>query len=150
MFDLLRGELSLIDGDAARAERSFQRCTAKAPDLPLAWGRLGDLAAAAGRMDDAIACYERLVHLLPGDGEARERLADALLAGGRREDAITRYEEALARRPDGALAARIAALRGPPASEADAVPGRIGALGWSATGGTVSPVEASRRRARAS
>jgi len=142
-FEAVRAEIVLLEGDAEKAARAFHRCTERAPELALGWSRLGELALAAGRAGEAVACLERAALLAPADAEARERLGDALSSAGRRDEAIARYREALAARPDGALAARIAALSARDPGRDDAtLPGRIGALGWSATGGTVSPVEA--------
>jgi ATP-dependent Lon protease len=143
VLDLLRGEIALVEGNAVKAEQALRRAVERAPDLALAWARLGELSAAAGRSDDAVAAWERAVRLGPGDREALEQLGDALLGAGRRGEALARYQEAQSLRADGALAARIAALAArADAAQDRAIPGRIAALGWNATGGAVSPIEA--------
>ncbi len=142
-IDLLRAEILLLEGDLARAEHAFRRAAEQRPDLSLASSRLAEILSASGRHADAAACLASLVERSPEDADALEQLGEALLAAGRREEAARRLRDALARRPDGALAARIAAIERPAAPPADErVPGRIGALGWNATGGVVSPLEA--------
>ena len=145
-FAFLRGEILLIAGDRDRAEQAFKRA-AEHPQSPLltAFGRLGELCAAAGRHADAARWFEAWLKVAPKDGGALEGLGDANLALGRPEEARAHYETALKIRPEVALAEKITALRktGRPATdEGDPNLARIGALGWNATGGIVSIIEA--------
>jgi ATP-dependent Lon protease len=143
-FAFLRGELLLLSGDRDRAEQAYQRAVERCGSLGHAHGRLGELCAAAGRHREALDWYERWLRFAPDNADALEGVGDALAAMGRREQALPRYERALAIRPDPALMNKIAAqqagMRSPSAQ--DEACGRIGALGWNATGGIVSIVEA--------
>jgi ATP-dependent Lon protease len=71
-------------------------------------------------------------------------LGDAHWGCGRAEEAAAAWQRALGREPGGPAAARLALLRAQsraPGEETRPV-GRIFALGWNATGGAVSPIEA--------
>jgi ATP-dependent Lon protease len=140
-FAFLRGEILLIAGDRDRAEQAFKRAVEHPPILA-AFGRLGELCAAAGRHKDAARWFEAWLKASPKDPDALEGLGDALVAEGRPEEAKTHYENALKTRPEVALAEKITALRHRPASDEGQSLVRIGALGWNATGGVVSLIEA--------
>ncbi|MFT3772946.1 MAG: tetratricopeptide repeat protein [Minicystis sp.] len=143
-FAVLRAEILLIENNLTKAERAFRRVTEDRPDLALGWSRLAEILSAAGKHDEAVIACEHLVALADRDPDAIERLGDELLAAGRRDDAIARWKKAFSIRPDAELMARIAAVEHAdrPPREDERVPGRIGALGWNATGGIVSPLEA--------
>jgi ATP-dependent Lon protease len=143
-YELLRAEITLLEGDPDRAARAFRRCVERAPGLALGWSRLGELCAAAGDHAEAARCYEAAIRIAPEDAENMEGLGDALAREGRGEEAIRWYERAIARRPEATLAAKAAGLRAARSPGSDAAPavGRIAALGWSPLGGVVSAVEA--------
>ena len=54
----------------------------------------------AGRIEDAVARYHRVLFLKPDYAEAHNNLGAALAAQGRVEDAVARYKCALALKPD--------------------------------------------------
>jgi len=143
-FELLRAEITLLEGDPDKAIRAYRRCVERAPGLPLGWSRLGELCAAAGDHHEAARCFEAAVRLSPEDTENMENLGDALAREGRREDAIRWYERAVARRPEATLAAKAAGLRAAmrPGSDDEPAVGRIAALGYGPLGGVVSALEA--------
>ena len=55
--------------------------------------------AAEGRLEEAVACFERLVRLKPDHADALNDLGNALDALRRRREALARYEQALQVRP---------------------------------------------------
>jgi predicted O-linked N-acetylglucosamine transferase (SPINDLY family) len=62
--------------------------------------QLGNMSAAQGQMDQAIAHYERALSLNPDYVEAHNNLGLALATQGRMDQAIAHYERALSLRPD--------------------------------------------------
>lgn len=143
-YELLRAEITLLEGNVDKAARAFRRCVERAPGVALGWTRLAELCAAAGDAGEAARCYEEALKIAPEDSEAMESLGDVLAREGRRQEALGWYERAIVRRPEATLAAKAAGLRaaGRPGSEDAPAVGRIAALGWSAYGGVVSAVEA--------
>lgn len=77
------------------------------PEAALNAGQLGNLGAAlasAGRLDEALPCFERAVAAFPEAPRLRQFLADALSLEGRYAEAIPHYQAALDREPDRANA----------------------------------------------
>lgn len=143
--EFLRGEILLIEGDHARAEAAFQGCVERAPDLGLAWNRLGDLTQSRGQLRDAVPLYKKAILLQPEDANAYEDLGDLFATLGDREQAEKMYEAARARDPNGQAEAKLRSLKEPPKplhGSDEAQVGRIGVLGWTPKGGAVSPLEA--------
>src|ERR1700722_2117604 len=58
----------------------------------------------AGRLEDAVAGYKRVLFLKPGYAEVHNNLGVALAAQGRIEEAVARYKCALSLHPDSAEA----------------------------------------------
>jgi ATP-dependent Lon protease len=143
-FLLLRAEMTLLEGDLEKSEKAYRRCVARAPGSVLAWSRLGEVLAARGRLDEAARCYEQHLTLVPDDAGALEALGDTLSAQDRPREAMEAYQKALKLQADPMIAAKVAELRSAARrAEDDARPiGRLGALGWNAMGGVVSPLEA--------
>jgi tetratricopeptide (TPR) repeat protein len=83
----------------ARAAAAAARAAELAPDSPDTQLALGDLHRVAGRFAEAIAEYEQVQELRPGDYEARFGRAWALNSMNRHEDAIVECERAIAQRP---------------------------------------------------
>ena len=61
--------------------------------------RYGRTLTQAGRFEDAILAYRRLLTLVPGDAEALGQLGQLQAWLGRYDEAIVNYREAMARRP---------------------------------------------------
>jgi ATP-dependent Lon protease len=144
VFALCRAEITLLSGDREKAEGAFRRCVEKEPLLALGWSRLGELLRARSQFDEAARVYEELCRLSPEDADAAEGHGDALFWSGHPKEAIERYRRALSLRPDALLAAKLSALTASArrAEEEERPVGRLGALGWNATGGVVSALEA--------
>lgn len=144
VVEFLKGELLAAEGDAVKAIRAFSRCAESQPDLVLAWSRLGELHELLDAHQEAQRCCERVVQLDPRQVEAWERLGNLHRHAGRTDAARTSYQRATELEPGGTAAMSLdALLRDSPAGQAQLhAPGRIGALGWNACGGLVSPVEA--------
>jgi ATP-dependent Lon protease len=143
--EFLRGEILLIEGDHARAEAAFQVCAERAPDLGLAWNRLGDLVQSRGQLRDAVPLYKKAILLQPDDANAYEDLGDLFATLGDHEQAEKMYEAAHQRDPGGKAEAKLRSLKEPqkPIHGSDEPQvGRIGVLGWTPKGGAVSPLEA--------
>lgn len=143
-FDLLRADLTLLEGDLDRSEKAFRRAVDRHPSVPLGLARLAEVLFARGRFDDSAATFDAWLRVAPDDPDALEGKGDALVALGKRSDAEAAYRKALSKRADGALGAKLADLRARARKAADDERpiGRIGALGWNATGGVVSMLEA--------
>lgn len=143
-FAFLRAEIALLLGDRDKAEEAFRRCVERAPQLALGLRRLSELSLALGYLDDATRTYEELTRLLPADADAHEGLGDALYRRGLTEAALEAYGRATSLRPDPLITAKVNGIRAVlRRAEDDARPiGRLAALGWNATGGLVSMLEA--------
>jgi len=91
------------------AQRGVPRGDAPAPPAPSETGspsakidglrRYGRTLTQAGRFDEAIRAYQRLLAMVPGDAEVLGRLGQLEAWVGRYDEAIVHYREALARRP---------------------------------------------------
>jgi ATP-dependent Lon protease len=147
-FDFLQGELHLIEGELGRAETAFQRCVERAPDLGLAWNRLGDLQQERGKLRDAVPLYKKAILLMPEDANALEDLGDLYATLGDRELAKKMYTQAEKRDPASGARDKLRSLETPAKSASllstgdEPQVGRIGVLGWTPRGGAVSPLEA--------
>jgi len=157
LVQFLRGEVLLAEGEREKAEAAYrgaleaetlppqgQAQTPSRVPWPLACERLGELLLARGASDEAAVSFARATQGETPALGALVGLGDAHWARGRRDEAATAWERALAREPGGPAAARLALVRSHArTAEQEARPvGRIGALGWDPTGGTVSPIEA--------
>lgn len=60
--------------------------------------------AAAGKINEALACYKTALDVLPDDAETHYHLAELLRAIGQREEAVTHYQRVFVRRPEAAEA----------------------------------------------
>ena len=143
VYEFLRGELLLIDGERERAERAFQSCVERAADFGVAYNRLGDLLQTRGALGEAVGFYRLALTHAPDDANAYEDLGDVLATLGEREQAIESYRAAADRDPHARAADKLrsleAALR---AATVEPAIGKIGVLGWTPSGGAVSPLEA--------
>jgi len=135
-YEFLRGEVLLVDGELERAEKSFRAVVARDDAFGLAYNRLGDLLQHRGALREAIGFYELALEHAPGDANAAEDLADCLATLGERERAVELYRRA-------GCEAKLRSLEAA-ARNRDAAPavGKIGVLGWTPSGGAVSPLEA--------
>ena len=73
---------------------------AKRPKNPRAQCSLGDALSREGRVQEAIASYERALRLKPDYAEAHNNLGTLLARAGKVEEAIGHFEQALRIRPD--------------------------------------------------
>jgi glycosyltransferase involved in cell wall biosynthesis/Flp pilus assembly protein TadD len=90
------GELAMHDGCSEEAVSHFRACLAATPhhDAAEAWLALIDARAEeqAGRLEQAIAAYERACGHRPTWALARYNLASALSRAGREDHALTEFE----------------------------------------------------------
>jgi GT2 family glycosyltransferase len=87
-------------GDREKATTLLQHLTALDPGYGPAWDDLGTLLAAAGKKEEALACYEKAVVCALRDPAVFKRYAGVALELGRVEDAARQYERYLSRFPD--------------------------------------------------
>lgn len=91
----------------------LRRALAEAPQMALAWQRLGLTEAAGGELSSAIASFRRATGISPALPAPWENLGLALSVLGRWHDAATAYETAFSLRSDRAdLAAQLAGALG--------------------------------------
>jgi len=145
-FELMRGEIFLIDGDLDRAEKHLRAAVAIDGGVGLAWNRLGDIVQSRGRLREAVGLYERAVACAPEDANAWEDLGDLHATLGDKARAAEMYQKAEALDPRGKAREKRESLSSSKKTGAfgDDQPrvGRIGVLGWTPRGGAVSPLEA--------
>lgn len=84
-------------GDGLAAAAALQSAERREPNDPRLPFRRGELLAAAGHSDDAIAAYRRALQLDPNTALAHYRLALALKERGERGDAVFHLEQAQGR-----------------------------------------------------
>lgn len=96
----LMGMLATQRGDAAAALDFTSRARDADPANPLYPATLGDLCAAHGALDEALALYRQALALAPDDAGIRCRLAGTLHRAGRSTDAADAYRAALALSPN--------------------------------------------------
>jgi tetratricopeptide (TPR) repeat protein len=92
------GEL-LEKGDLDAAMASWERALQKSPqDVPIRreiYRNIGDVFSKMGKLDDAIAQFEKCLSMSPDFADAHHDLANALRRKGQYRDAIAHYESAL-------------------------------------------------------
>ncbi|MBI1944496.1 MAG: tetratricopeptide repeat protein [Deltaproteobacteria bacterium] len=97
---LLRGLVAARQKNAPLARERYQTAIDKAHgDYPEAWFNLGALEKDAGKLDAAVAAYEKAIALRPGYHAAENNLGLTLIAAGKLDAAEQRYREVLARAP---------------------------------------------------
>jgi tetratricopeptide (TPR) repeat protein len=82
-------------GDAARAETHWREALRLKPDYPVALGNLADLLADAGKVDEALALYDRALKREPGNAQARLNRAVLHLLRGNLKDGWRDYSARL-------------------------------------------------------
>lgn len=143
LFHLLRGEAWLLEGRYDAAETHFRSALDLRADLGLAWNRLGDLAQMRHDLRGALSFYKKAILHGEDDANALEDIGDIYATLGERESAEKAYRRAIAKDALSKAAEKLASLTRPPPGDVDAPAiGRIGVLGWTPTGGAVSPLEA--------
>lgn len=90
------GNLELLVGDAARAERLYQDMIRLQPQRSY-YTNLGLARSLLGRNEEAVAAYRKALELAPGHIAATLNLADAELALERNEEARSLYRQVLER-----------------------------------------------------
>lgn len=143
-YEFVRGEIFLVDGDVERAEKAFRAVVERADDFPLVYNRLGDLLQHRGELRQAVGFYELALQQAPDDANAAEDLGDVLATLGERERALAMYRAAADRDPKSRAADKLRSLEDAARAAASTAPqvGKIGVLGWTPSGGAVSPLEA--------
>ncbi len=91
-------------GDRDEAEQVLTRLTQKHPAFAGGHFNLGNLLLAAGRLKNAVTCYERALELTPGNTEIIKNLAAALQGQGQLARARALLEQVLKSSPDDAAA----------------------------------------------
>ena len=77
------------------AARLLQQAVELAPKAPLAWVNLGYAYNAAGRLQQAKACYQEALRLRPSDARLRTAYADTLRSLEESDEAVRELERAL-------------------------------------------------------
>lgn len=77
----------------------LRRAAIAQPNNPTFCGALGDVLLSQGQLDEAAACYRRLLELKPDASHAYNNLGAALLGQGKRDEAIACYRRAAALNP---------------------------------------------------
>jgi serine/threonine-protein kinase len=90
------GDLELLVGDPARAERIYLDLIRLQPQRPY-FTNLGLARSFLGRNAEAVEAYRKALELAPGHLAATINLADAQLALGREDEARSLYRQALQR-----------------------------------------------------
>ncbi|HKB96189.1 MAG TPA: tetratricopeptide repeat-containing glycosyltransferase family protein [Rhizomicrobium sp.] len=100
------GVLRAQSGDAAEALELIGAALTLKPDAPEALFNYGNVLKNGGRLDEALAAYERALSIRPGYAVARAARAETLNSlgnrlrdAGRFENALSCYEQALADAP---------------------------------------------------
>lgn len=90
------------------AERLYRQALALAPDRPSILNNLAAVLQQQGRLDEALACCERLMATRPDDAGAMTNYGNALAATGRHDEALRLFDLALRGNPEftDALASR--------------------------------------------
>jgi superkiller protein 3 len=96
---LERANESLLASDYAKSESLARETLKHSPSNVSAYNMLGLALKKQGRLDEAVAAYERAIGLMPSHHEARNNLAVALEAMGRTREAEGAYLRALRDRP---------------------------------------------------
>jgi len=78
----------------------FTTMVADAPLSARSHRELGNVLAAAGRVDEARRAFERSLAIKPGDAATLYNLGNALSQAARYDEAVRVYEQALAAKPD--------------------------------------------------
>ncbi|MFH1673061.1 MAG: tetratricopeptide repeat protein [Pseudomonadota bacterium] len=99
---LLRGNLSLADGDIDGAENSYRKSLSLDPEEPDAHANLGSVMAARLNLDEAISDFDRAIALQPNSSEYRFNRSLIYLLRGDFKKGWVDYDQR--RLPDGSLA----------------------------------------------
>ena len=94
-----RGQLAAAQGDAAGADRWFERARAATPSLPQAAFEWGKVKLARGDPAGALALFKQAHKLGPGWAEPLKFKGDALMAQGRPGPALRAYRHAAEHAP---------------------------------------------------
>jgi protein O-mannosyl-transferase len=78
----------------------WQDTVVKCPNNPRAYNGLGLALWQAGRVQEAIGCYEQALRIKPNFAEAHNSFGNALLQLGKVQDAMGHYEQALRIKPN--------------------------------------------------
>jgi tetratricopeptide (TPR) repeat protein len=89
-----------------RPSAHFEKALQLKPDYAEAEVNLGNVWFRAGRLAEAINCYQAALRLQPESAGVHYNLGNALLQAGRLREAIAEYEAVLRLNPDDADARR--------------------------------------------
>jgi tetratricopeptide (TPR) repeat protein len=93
------GYVYLESGDPVKAEETFKKAIATAPDEPNAIGSLGELYYLTGRLDDAIDAYKRVIKVKPDHG-SEEIIACIEAVKGNYGEALSWIDQFILMAPD--------------------------------------------------
>ncbi len=92
-------------GAPEEAVAEYRKALAAAPDSPLVLYNMGDALVALGRHAEALQCYTHAGEADPGNRhEALNRIGEALVRQDKNEEAIPYFRQAVAAKPDFAVA----------------------------------------------
>jgi arylsulfatase A-like enzyme/cytochrome c-type biogenesis protein CcmH/NrfG len=98
------GDLALIRGDTAAADRRYGRILEIDPGDPGALSKLGVVRVRQGRVEDGIALFRKAVEREPRNAETLLYLAGALTSSGHLSEAISYFERSIAAGPPSTMA----------------------------------------------
>jgi tetratricopeptide (TPR) repeat protein len=93
-----------VESDAMAEVRRYEEGLRFEPDTADAFSNLGAALAEAGRIPEAISCFQNALSITPDDAKAHYDLGNTLAQIGRIPEAIVQYEEAVRIKPDYAKA----------------------------------------------
>jgi GT2 family glycosyltransferase/tetratricopeptide (TPR) repeat protein/2-polyprenyl-3-methyl-5-hydroxy-6-metoxy-1,4-benzoquinol methylase len=96
---LLEGRAAMLAGDLAAAEGRLREAIAVEPNLEPAHRFLSHVLLQRGERDEVEGLLRRALEADPDDGEAHHNLASLMLEKGRVEEAAAHYQRAVALRP---------------------------------------------------
>jgi tetratricopeptide (TPR) repeat protein len=102
MLDVTLGGIQFQQDKVPEALANYQRAVSKFPAFRRAWRNLGLIHVRAGRFDDAIRAFTRMIELGGGDGYAYGLLAYAYVAKEDYQPAEAAYRSAMLLQPDNA------------------------------------------------
>ena len=79
----------------ADEETLWEMTIAKNPDCLMAYNNLGNILSQKGRLDEALAIFQKALEIDPDDGKVHYNLGGALLQKGKVDEAIAHFQKAI-------------------------------------------------------